>query len=160
MKTMGVALGTAGLAGFGLFTPPAVAQAAVPAAPAKATCSGVKIISAAYLRRFGGSPVVGSIQLRRDSCSRYWGVLIMYDPLPANAFATAYLIRYRGATAAATLSCDSAGGTGRIRPRGTTCRTPLVTDPGGSLRFIASGHEYHGGNGWARVSWGQTARVR
>ena len=161
MKTLSVLLSTAGLAGFGVAVPATAAHAATtaPAASTAASCPGAKVIAAGHLRRFGGSPVVGSVQLKRDSCSRHWGELTMYYPLPQHAFATAYLIRYQGGTTAA-LSCASVGGSGRINPGGTTCRTPLITDTSGQLSFVASGHEYNGGHGWARVSWGQTAKVR
>jgi hypothetical protein len=150
---LGIALSAAGLAAGGAF-------ALAPAAEAAESCGSPKIVSAAYLRRFGGTPVVGSIQLKRDSCHRYWGELYMYEPMPANTFATAYLTRFGGSGAESTFSCDSDGGTGRVRKGDTRCRTPKITGSDGDFTFVASGHEYHGGSGWAKVSWGQTARTR
>lgn len=154
MKILGILLSAAGFAAGGALVLAPSAEAAPTA------CGNPKIVSAAYLRRFGGTPVVGSIQLKRDSCYRYWGELYMYDPMPANTFATAYLTKFDGGTAEATFSCDSDGGTGRVRQGDTTCRTPKISGSSGDLRFVASGHEYHGGSGWAKVSWGQTARAR
>ena len=125
-----------------------------------ATCGAPKIVSAAYLRRFGGSPVVGAVQLRRDDCSRYWGNLTMYEKMPKNAFATAFITKLKDGDSV-TWSCDSAGGNGRVTENQTTCYTPKIAASDTEIRLIASAHEYHGGNGgWARVSWGQTPATR
>jgi hypothetical protein len=157
MRILGMVLGMAGLAGAGM----SVLAPAARAVPPGVNCSGGEVVSAASVRRFGGSPVVGSIQLRRDSCSRYWAQVLMDDQMPPNAMAVAYLVRYRGGKKSSTLSCDSHGGTGRVLPGQTTCRTPKVTSTGGEVTFIASAHELHnGGGGYTRVSWGQTRRMR
>lgn len=127
---------------------------------AAVVCGTPKIVSAAYLRRFGGSPVVGAVQLRRDDCSRYWGELTMYEKMPKNAFATAFITKLKDGSSV-TWSCDSAGGNGRVTENQTTCHTPKIAASDTEIRLIASAHEYHGGNGgWARVSWGQTPATR
>lgn len=127
---------------------------------AVAACGSPRIVSAAYLRRFGGSPVVGAVQLRRDDCSRYWGDLTMYEKMPKNAFATAFITKLKDGSTV-TWSCDSAGGNGRVTENQTTCYTPKIAASDTEIRLIASAHEYHGGNGgWAKVSWGQTPATR
>lgn len=134
--------------------------AAASSGNAAAVCGTPKIVSAAYLRRFGGSPVVGAVQLRRDDCSRYWGDLTMYEKMPKNAFATAFITKLKDGSSV-TWSCDSAGGNGRVTENQTTCHTPKIAASDTEIRLIASAHEYHGGNGgWARVSWGQTPATR
>jgi hypothetical protein len=134
--------------------------AAAQSGDAAAVCGTPKIVSAAYLRRFGGSPVVGAVQLRRDDCSRYWGELTMYEKMPKNAFATAFITKLKDGSTV-TWSCDSGGGNGRVTENQTTCHTPKIAASDTEIRLIASAHEYHGGNGgWARVSWGQTPATR
>jgi hypothetical protein len=177
MRILGILLGTAGLAALALAPGgPAAATMLDPGGPAAITpapedqaepveataaCSGGDVVSAAYVRRFGDAPAVGAIQLRRDSCSRYWAVVIMYDALPANALASAYLTRYDGSTAGTTWSCDSSGGTDPVLPGQTNCRTPKVKSTSGSQTFLALGYEWNnGGGGYTKVSWGQTARTR
>jgi hypothetical protein len=160
MKTLGVALGTAGLAAAGLAVQvPSAPAAAAPAAAA--ACSGSALVSANYVRLFGGSPVVGAIQLRRDSCYRYWGVITMYEPMRANTFAIAYIIKYTSGRKGKPISCDASGGNGRVVRGQTTCRTPKLSGRPSNITFVASGHEFqNGGGGWTRISWGQTRRMR
>ncbi|HZO64380.1 MAG TPA: hypothetical protein VFB74_05210 [Kribbellaceae bacterium] len=160
MKTLGVALGTAGLAAAGLTVhAPSAPAAAAPAAAA--ACSGSALVSANYVRLFGGSPVVGAIQLRRDSCYRYWGVITMYEPMKANTFAIAYIIKYTSGRKGKPISCDASGGNGRVVRGQTTCRTPKLGGRPSNITFVASGHEFqNGGGGWTRISWGQTRRMR
>jgi hypothetical protein len=154
MKTLGVALGAAGLAAAGVL-------ADAPQALAAPTCSGSVLVSADYVRLFGGSPVVGSIQLRRDSCYRYWGQIIMYEPMKPNTFAIAYIMKYTGGRRSDPISCDAPGGNGRVVEGQTTCRTPKISARNGDIKLVASGHEFqNGGNGWTRISWGQTRQTR
>jgi hypothetical protein len=153
MRIVGVVLGAFGLAAAGMV-------AAMPGASA-ASCSGSVLVSAGYVRLFGGSPVVGSIQLRRDSCHRYWGQLIMYEPMKSNTFAIAYIVKFTNGKAGAPIPCDARGGNGRVVAGQRTCHTPRISGRSGSVRFAASGHEFqNGGGGWTRISWGQTKRTR
>jgi hypothetical protein len=153
MRILGVALSAAGLATAGMVV-------TVPSAAA-AGCSGSVLVSAGYVRLFGGSPVVGSIQLRRDSCHRYWGQVIMYEPMKSNTFAIAYIVKYTNGKAGKPISCDARGGNGRVVKGQTTCHTPRISGKAGSVRMAASGHEFqNGGGGWTRISWGQTRRTR
>lgn len=168
MKTLAVAAGTAGLSVVGLaVTAPAAPATDVPgpgrapAASASTACTGSALVSADYVRLFGGSPVTGAIQLRRDSCYRYWGEITMYEPMKADTFAIAYIIKYTSGSKGSPISCDAPGGNGRVVKGQTTCRTPRIDGSAGNLTFIASGHEFqNGGSGWTRVSWGQTRRLR
>src|SRR6266511_3535145 len=106
MRTVVAALGAAGLATAGWLVN-------APSATAAAACSGSVLVSADYVRLFGGSPVVGSIQLRRDSCHRYWGQIIMYEPMKADTFAIAYIMKYTNGRRSQPISCDAPGGNGR-----------------------------------------------
>ncbi|HYU83165.1 MAG TPA: hypothetical protein VEK80_00050 [Kribbellaceae bacterium] len=154
MKTLGVALGAISLAAIGW-----VVNA--PAADAVSSCHGSVLVSADYVRMFGGSPVVGSIQLRRDSCYRYWGQVIMYEPMKPNTFAIAYIMKYTDGRRGKPISCDARGGNGRVTAGQTTCRTPKISARSGDIKLVASGHEFqNGGNGWTRISWGQTRTTR
>jgi hypothetical protein len=158
MKTLGIVLSAVGLAVSGAALNAPVATAA-PAPVAR--CTGSALVSADYVRLFGGSPVVGSIQLRRDSCYRYWGQIIMYEPMKANTFAIAYIIKYTNGKAGKPISCDARGGNGRVVKGQTTCHTPRIAGRSSTLKFVASGHEFqNGGGGWTRISWGQTKRTR
>jgi hypothetical protein len=153
MRILGVALSAAGLATAGMVV-------TVPSAAA-AGCSGSVLVSAGYVRLFGGSPVVGSIQLRRDSCHRYWGQVIMYEPMKSKTFAIAYIVKYTNGKAGKPISCDARGGNGRVVKGQTTCHTPRISGKAGNVRMAASGHEFqNGGGGWTRISWGQTRRTR
>jgi hypothetical protein len=153
MRILGVALSAAGLATAGMVV-------TVPSAAA-AGCSGSVLVSAGYVRLFGGSPVVGSIQLRRDSCHRYWGQVVMYEPMKSNTFAIAYIVKYTNGKAGKPISCDARGGNGRVVKGQTTCHTPRISGQAGNVRMAASGHEFqNGGGGWTRISWGQTRRTR
>jgi len=154
MRTLGAALGAAGLATAGWLVN-------APSATAAAACSGSVLVSADYVRLFGGSPVVGSIQLRRDSCHRYWGQIIMYEPMKANTFAIAYIMKYTNGRRSQPISCDAPGGNGRVVQGQTTCRTPKISAKSADIKLVASGHEFqNGGNGWTRISWGQTPKTR
>ncbi len=153
MRTLGVALGAFVLAAAGLVV-------TIPGASA-ASCSGSMLVSAGYVRLFGGSPVVGSIQLRRDSCHRYWGELTMYEPMKSNTFAIAYIVKFTNGRAGKPISCDARGGNGRVVQGQRTCHTPRISGRAGNVRMAASGHEFqNGGGGWTRISWGQTRRTR
>ena len=156
MNKLGAALGAAGLAG--LLTTGVVVYA--PGAAA-AGCSGSVLVSADYIRLFGGSPVVGSIQLRRDSCYRYWGQVTMYAPMRSNTSAMAFVTRFTDGVGSDPVSCDDDGGNGRVVTNQTTCRTPRVPARSANVKVVASGHEYqNGGGGWTRISWGQTKLTR
>ena len=115
MRTLGVVLGTSGLAAAGLV-------ATMPGASA-ASCSGSVLVSAGYVRLFGGSPVVGSIQLRRDSCHRYWGQLTMYEPttaitVPATATSLLFLANQAATAASTTPSSTRSRVESRKAPKG------------------------------------------
>lgn len=170
MKILSVVLSTAALAA--MAGPPAPAGAAPEdAAAISATalrqvvvpdddCTGAQVVDAVYLRRFGGSPVMGRIRVRKDSCSRYWAEVSMYRRIPANAIATAYLTRYAADGTVTRWSCAD-GGTKPVVTGQTICRSPKILATGQNTTFVASAVEWHdGGGGYARVSWGQTGRTR
>lgn len=157
MRTLGLLLSTAGLAGTGFVLPVTAHAAPSPVTSTQANCGGVKIISAAPVRRnWGSNAAVGSIQLKRDACSNYWAEVIAYDKVVKFTKFKAFLLRYRGNDKIGTnLSCEVPAGSAR------TCATASVSDPNGGLTFLAIGNEYNGSNnGWASVSKGQTAKVR
>jgi hypothetical protein len=157
MKTLGILLSTAGLAGVGAF-----ALAATPAQAAEAaTCSRAKSIASAPMLRDHQPPSWGTVRLVRDSCYQYWAEVTMASPVPANAKANAYLVQYGGANAGRVLSCDSSGGNGSVVKGQRTCRTPKVKATAGSITFAAIGREFHNyGGGYEEISENATSRTR
>ena len=157
MKTLGILLSTAGLAGVGAF-----ALAATPAQAAEAaTCSGARSISSAPMLRDHRPPSWGTIRLVRDSCSQYWAEITMASPLVANAKANAFLVQYGGANNGRVLSCDSSGGNGSVIQGQRTCRTPKVRATDAAITFAAIGREYHNyGGGYEEISENSTKRTR
>ena len=157
MKTLGILLSTAGLAGVGAF-----ALAATPAQAAEAaTCSGARSISSAPMLRDHRPPSWGTVRLVRDSCSQYWAEITMASPLVANAKANAFLVQYGGANNGRVLSCDSSGGNGSVIQGQRTCRTPKVRATAGGITFAAIGREYHNyGGGYEEISENATKRTR
>ncbi|WP_433166868.1 hypothetical protein [Kribbella sp. CA-247076] len=157
MKTLGILLSTAGLAGVG-----AIALAATPAQAAEdAACSGARSIASAPMLRDHKPPSWGTVRLVRDSCYRYWAEVTMASPLPANAKANAYLVQYGGGSNGRVLSCDSSGGNGAVVKGQRTCRTPKVKATAGSITFVAIGREFHNyGGGYEEISENATSRTR
>ncbi|MDX6295535.1 MAG: hypothetical protein QOH50_4610 [Kribbellaceae bacterium] len=156
MKTLGVLLSTAGLVGAGLFALAPVAQAA----PA-ASCSPAKIISRAPILRFHRPPAFGDILLMRDSCSRYWAVVVMDERLPPYARANAYLFEFGGSNDGDRYSCNSSGGTDMAVAGQRTCRTPKIESTDGRVTFAAKAVEFHNyGDGYRPISENQTSRTR
>src|SRR4051812_23373052 len=123
MKTLGVLLSTAGLAGWG-----ALALATTSVQPAQAAeaanCSGARSIASAPMLRDHRPPSWGTIRLVRDSCSQYWAEISMASPLVANAKANAFLVQYGGNNARRLLSCDSSGGNRSAIQGPPACRPP------------------------------------
>jgi hypothetical protein len=157
MKTLGILLSTAGLAGAG-----ALALTATPAdAAATASCSGAKSIASAPMLRDHKPPSWGTVRLVRDSCYQYWAEITMASPLVANAKANAFLVQYGGGNNGRVLSCDSSGGNGSVIQGQRTCRTPKVRATSGSITFAAIGREYHNyGGGYEKISENATKRTR
>jgi hypothetical protein len=156
MKTLGVLLSTAGLAGAGLVALAPVAQAA----PA-ASCPGAKVISSTPILRFHQPPGFGDIRLMRDSCSQYWAVVVMDDRLPVYARTNAFLFQHGGSRDGDQLSCDSPGGTDTVMTGQRTCRTPKIKSTDGRVTFVAQAIEYHNyGDGYRSISENKTARTR
>ncbi|GAA2815154.1 hypothetical protein [Kribbella solani] len=157
MKTLGILLSTAGLAGVGAF-----ALTAAPAqAVAAANCSGATSIASAPMLRDNKPPSWGTIRLVRDNCSQYWAEITMASPLVANAKANAFLVQYGGGSNGRVLSCDSSGGNGSVIQNQRTCRTPKVKAASGSITFVAIGREYHNyGGGYEEISENATRRTR
>ena len=157
MKTLGILLSTAGLAGVGAF-----ALAASPAQAAEAaTCSSPRSIASAPMLRDSRPPSWGTIRLVRDSCSQYWAEITRASPLVANAKANAFLVQYGGANNGRVLTCDSSGGNGSVIQGQRTCRTPKVKATDGAITFAAVGREYHNyGGGYEEISKNATKRTR
>jgi hypothetical protein len=156
MKTLGIVLSTAGLAGVGVFALATSAQAA----PA-ASCSGATSIKSAPVLRDGRPPTWGSIRLVRDDCSQYWAEITMNPRLSKNQKANAYLVQYGGANAGRQLSCDSSGGNGAVTAGQRTCRTPKVKSTDSSVTFAAVAREFHNyGSGYTEISENSTGRDR
>ena len=156
MKTLGIVLSTAGLAGLGavvLATPVQAAEAA--------SCSGATSISSANILRDHRPPSWGSVRLVRDRCSQYWAEITMDPRLSRNQKANAYLVQYGGANAGRTLSCDSRGGNGAVTAGQRTCRTPKVKSTDGGVTFVAIAREFHNyGGGYTEISENATSRTR
>lgn len=156
MKTLGILLSTAGLAGVGAIALATPAQGAV-----AASCSGASSISSAPMYRNHEPPTFGTIRLCRNSSSQYWAEVTMDSKLVRNQKANAFLVQYNGGNAARTYSCDSSGGTDTVIAGQRTCRTPRVKATSGSVTFVAIGREYHNfGGGWAEVGENATRRTR
>ncbi|WP_405056440.1 hypothetical protein OG474_27320 [Kribbella sp. NBC_01505] len=157
MKTLGILLSTAGLAGVG-----AIALAAAPAQAAEAAaCSGARSISSAQMLRDHRPPSWGSVRVMRDNCSQYWAEVVMESRLPANAKANAFLVQYGGSNNGRVLNCDSSGGNGSIVKGQRTCRTPKVRATNNNISFAAIGREYHNyGGGYEEISENTTAKAR
>ena len=157
MKTLGILLSTAGLAGMG-----AIALAATPAQAAEAaTCSGARSISSAPVMRDHRPPSWGTVRLVRNSCYQYWAEVTMASRTPANARVNAYLVQHGGANSGRVLSCDSRGGNGSVIRGQRMCRTPKVKATAGSITFAAIGREFHNyGGGYEEISENATSRTR
>jgi hypothetical protein len=156
MKKLGVLLSTAGLVGAALFALAPAAQAA----PA-ARCSPAEVISDAPILRFHQPPEFGHILLMRDSCSRYWAVVVMDERLPEYARANAYLFEFGGSNDGARYSCDSSRGTGMVVAGQRTCRTPKIESTDDRVTFAAKAVEFHNyGDGYRPISENQTSRTR
>jgi hypothetical protein len=156
MKTLGILLSTAGLAGVGVIALASSAQAA----PA-ASCRGATSISSASILRDNRPPTWGSVRLVRDSCSQYWAEITMNPRLGGNQKANAYLIQYGGSNAGRSLSCDSSGGNGAVTSGQRTCRTPKVKSTDGGVTFVAIAREFHNyGSGFDEISENATSRTR
>jgi hypothetical protein len=157
MKTLGILLSTAGLAGVGVLT---FAAAAPAQAAEAATCSGARSIASAPMLRNHQPPSWGTVRLVRDSCSQYWAEISMASPVVANAKANAFMVQYGGGNNGRVLSCDSSGGNGSVIQGQRTCRTPKVKG-GSGITFAAIGREYHNyGGGYEEISENATKRTR
>ena len=156
MKTLGILLSTAGLAGAG-----AIALATPAQAVEEANCPGARTISSAQIYRENKPPGWGDIRLIRDSCSQYWAEVTMDSRLPRYAMTTAYLQQYGGSNDGRTLTCDSSGGTGAVVAGQRTCRTPKVKSLDTRATFVAVAKEFHDyGAGWSQISDNRTSRTR
>jgi hypothetical protein len=157
MKTLGILLSTAGLAGVGVLT---FAAAAPAQAAEAATCSGARSIASAPMLRDHKPPSWGTVRLVRDSCSQYWAEISMASPVVANAKANAFVVQYGGGNNGRVLSCDSSGGNGSVIAGQRTCRTPKIKG-GSGITFAAIGREYHNyGGGYEEISENATKRTR
>jgi hypothetical protein len=156
MKTLGILLSTAGLAGAG-----AIALAQPAQAVELANCSGARSISSAQIFRDHKPPGWGDVRLIRDNCSQYWAEVTMDAKVPAYALTSAYLMQYGGSNNGRALSCDSSGGTGAVLAGQRTCRTPKVRSLDTSTTFVAVAREFHDyGGGFEQISENKTARTR
>jgi len=151
MRTLGILLSTAGLAGAG-----AIALGAAPAGAAgTANCSIVSQDSAPMLRG-NRPPSWGKVYVFKDSCSRFWAEVRMDSPLPANAKANAFLVQRGGGT----WSCNSSGGNDEVISGQRSCRTPKVRSANGSS-FRAYGSEYQNyGGGYSELGKNYTGYIR
>ncbi|GAA0594502.1 hypothetical protein HPO96_07000 [Kribbella sandramycini] len=157
MKTLGILLSTAGLAGVG-----AIALAAAPAQAAEtAACSGARSVASAAMLRDNRPPSWGTVRVMRDNCSNYWAEIRMSNKLPANAKANAFLVQHGGSNDGRVLSCDSSGGNGAVIQGQSTCRTPKIRATSNGITFHAIGREYHNyGGGYEEISENATSRAR
>jgi hypothetical protein len=159
IKKFLAALGGVVVAAVGL-APAASAQ--VEAAPncQYATSSyGTWVTSKALTVIGGSSTSVGTIQLCRDSDYNYFGFVIFPAKLPVNQWGQAYIYRFRDGVLDATLSCDSSGGNGNVRPGQTRCWTPRSSGLSGHYTFQAEGQLWNSHSGQI-VASGTTGRTR
>lgn len=101
---------------------------------------------------------IGTIQLCRDSEYKYWGFVLLNNPLTASQWADAVLTRYREGLQS-SISCDSPGGNGIVLPGQTRCWTPKFTGLSRLYTFRAEGTvtSSHTGDWYA---WGGTNQTR
>jgi len=154
MKTLGILLSTAGLAGAG-----AIALAQPAQAVELANCSGARSISSAQIFRDHKPPGWGDVRLMRDNCSQYWAEVTMDSNVPAHALTSAYLVQYGGSNNGRSLSCDDYNAA--VTPGKRSCRTPKVRSLDTSTTFVAIAREFHDyGGGYEQISENRTARTR
>ncbi|MFF1823559.1 hypothetical protein ACFVWG_40025 [Kribbella sp. NPDC058245] len=151
MRTLGILLSTAGLAGVG-----AIALVAAPAQAAEAANCSVVSQDDAPMLRGNQPPSWGKIFVFKDSCGRFWAEVRMDSPLPANAKANAFLVQSGGRT----WNCNSSGGNDEVTRGQRTCRTPKVRGNNGAS-FRAYGAEYQNfGSGYSELGKNYTKYIR
>jgi hypothetical protein len=119
------------------------------------------IVSAAHVMRYDDRVELGSIQLCKDSSSRYWAFVIFYDPVPTGNWGNAYLNRYYNG-GHDFFACHSPGGNDFVDRRQTRCWTPKIDAPSSKVTFAASGVQCEGTHPGCtfRQGVGVTARTR
>jgi hypothetical protein len=151
MRTLGILLSTAGLAGVG-----AIALVTAPAQAAESVNCSVVASDDKPMQRRNGPPSWGRIYVFKDSCGRFWAEVRMDEAMPANAKANAYLVQRDGGT----WSCNSNGGNGEVVRGQRTCRTPKVRANNGSS-FRAYGAESQNyGDGYVELHKNYTDSIR
>jgi hypothetical protein len=115
------------------------------------------VVARDYLRTSGNTPV-GKIMLCRDGNYKYWGFMLLTNPLTASQWGDAVLTRYRDGLQT-FISCDSDGGNGKVLPGQTRCWTPKFTGLSGlnTFRAEATVTSSHTGNWYA---YGTTIEAR
>lgn len=122
-----------------------------------------EIVSAAHVRVGGTGTPIGAIQLCKTG-SYYWAFMVLYDPMPAGYWGTAWFWRLRGDAVIATWTCGSLpqgapnGGNGHIIVNQTMCWTAKIYGGGSTDVFEAEGVVYRGSD--AFYAWGLTAATR
>ncbi|MFD8497323.1 hypothetical protein [Amycolatopsis sp. NPDC059657] len=116
------------------------------------------VVDRAYLRTQTGNVAIGKIQLCRDSDYKYWGFVLLNNPLTTSQWADAVLTRYRDGLQG-SISCDSPGGNGKVLPGQTRCWTPKFTGLSRLYTFRAEATvtSSHTGDWYA---WGSTSQTR
>ncbi|MEV6605742.1 hypothetical protein [Kutzneria sp. NPDC051319] len=137
---------------------PASAEAATQSAP---NCQfgntyGVRVDHAKVVADNGVS--VGEIQLCRDSDYKFWGFLLLNQPLNASTYGDAVMERDRDGLPE-FVGCESAGGNGIVLPNQTRCWTPKLTGLSGAYSFRAEGSTTSSHTG-TTLTYGSTGTTR
>ncbi|MFJ1766603.1 hypothetical protein ACIOD2_40190 [Amycolatopsis sp. NPDC088138] len=159
LKKVLVALGGVVMAAVGLAPAASAEVEAAPNCQYGTSSYGTWVTSKALTVIGGGSASVGTIQLCRDSSYNYFGFVIFPAKLPVNEWGQAYVYRFRDGVLDATLSCDSSGGNGNVRPAQTRCWTARSAGLSGHYTFQAEGQLWNSHSGQI-VASGTTGRTR
>ena len=117
------------------------------------------IVKTAPVTALTGGTRVATVELCRDSAYNYWGFVIYTSPMTVSEYAQVYLQTYRDGSWVSDVTCDTAGGNGRVAPGQTRCWTPKVNGVSGSYTFRARSDKFssHTGN---LLAYGYTVVAR
>lgn len=138
---------------------PASAQALAAAPDCQWGTGYGTIVTTAPVKSEADGSRVGTVEVCRDSSYNYWGFVIYTSPMTASQWADVYFDRYRDGVWLSSITCDSPGGNGIVKPGQTRCWTPKFTGINSIYTFKASSFKYSSHTG-DLLAWGQTVERR
>ena len=139
------ALAVVGAALVGLTAPASAAPQAAPHCQYGSTYGTV--VATASINAFSTGSSQGTVELCRDSNHQYWAFAIYNASMSASQWAQVWLYRYSNGILVGTVSCDSTGGNGNIRPGQTRCWTPKLNGVSVQYTFPADSIKYSSTSG-------------